>query len=36
VGTPPSSFYNAPAGLGVVNKTIGAPRQVQMTLSFAF
>ena len=36
VGTPPSSFYNAPAGLGVVNKTIGAPRQVQMTLSIAF
>jgi hypothetical protein len=30
------SLYNAPAGLGVVNKTIGAPRQIQMTLSLTF
>ena len=29
-------LYNAPAGLGVVNKTIGAPRQIQMTLHFVF
>jgi len=29
-------LYNPPAGLGVVNKTIGAPRQVQMTLQFMF
>jgi hypothetical protein len=35
-GTPPSSFYNAPAGLGVVNKTIGSPRQIQMTLGLTF
>ncbi len=35
-GTPPSSFYNAPAGLGVVNKTIGSPRQIQMTLALTF
>ena len=36
IGTPASSFYNPPAGLGVVNKTIGSGRQVQMSLSFAF
>jgi Carboxypeptidase regulatory-like domain/TonB dependent receptor len=36
VGTPPSSFYNPPSGLGIVNKTIGSPRQVQMTLRFLF
>jgi len=36
VGTPASSFYNPPSGLGVVNKTIGSPRQVQMTLQFLF
>ena len=30
------SFYNLPSGLGVVNKTIGAPRQIQMTLSLKF
>jgi hypothetical protein len=36
VGTPPSSFYNPPSGLGVVNKTISMPRQIQMTLSFTF
>jgi len=31
-----TTLYNAPAGLGVVNKTIGAPRQVQMMLQFMF
>ena len=36
IGTPPSSFYNAPSGLGVVNKTISMPRQIQMTLSLTF
>ena len=42
LGTPPlpssgpGSFYNAPAGLGAVNKTIGSPRQIQMTLRFDF
>ncbi|HTS37289.1 MAG TPA: TonB-dependent receptor [Candidatus Solibacter sp.] len=45
VGTParPTScdssnqgFYNCPSGLGAVNKTIGAPRQIQMTLHLIF
>jgi hypothetical protein len=42
MGTPPTpasgsgSFYNPPAGLGVVNKTIGSPRQIQMTLRLIF
>jgi Carboxypeptidase regulatory-like domain len=36
LGTPPNSFYNPPSGLGVVNKTIGSPRQVQMTLRVVF
>jgi hypothetical protein len=35
-GTAPGNFYNAPAGLGVVNKTIGSPRQIQMTLRLLF
>jgi hypothetical protein len=30
------SFYNCPYGLGVVSHTIGAPRQVQMSLQFVF
>ncbi|MGO8785909.1 MAG: carboxypeptidase regulatory-like domain-containing protein [Terriglobia bacterium] len=30
------SFYNCPAGLGVVNKTIGGPRQIQMSLHLTF
>jgi hypothetical protein len=34
--TPFCSFYNAPSGLGVTNKTIGGPRQIQMTLRFLF
>ena len=29
-------FYNCPSGLGVVNKTIGGPRQIQMSLHLAF
>jgi len=42
LGTPPlpangpNSFYNPPSGLGVVNKTIGSPRQIQMTLRLLF
>ena len=31
-----SGFYNCPSGLGVVNKTIGSPRQIQMTLRMLF
>jgi hypothetical protein len=31
-----SSFYNCPSGLGIVTHTIGAPRQIQMSLHFAF
>jgi hypothetical protein len=31
-----SGFYNCPASLGAVNKTIGSPRQIQMTLRFDF
>ena len=30
------SFYACPAGLGIVTHTIGAPRQVQMSLRFDF
>jgi hypothetical protein len=29
-------LYNQPFGLGVTNKTIGSPRQIQMSLSFTF
>ncbi|MGB8582753.1 MAG: TonB-dependent receptor [Candidatus Sulfotelmatobacter sp.] len=45
VGTPPlptscgnnnAGFYNCPSGLGVTNKTIGQPRQIQMTLQVQF
>ena len=45
VGTPPrptscdssnTGFYNCPAGLGLTNKTIGAPRQIQMSLRLVF
>jgi hypothetical protein len=42
-GTPPlpcggSNFYACPtaSGLGIVNKTIGSPRQIQMSLAFTF
>ncbi len=31
-----TSFYNCPYGLGVVTHTIGAPRQIQMSLQFVF
>jgi len=31
-----TGFYNCPSGLGVVNHTIGSPRQVQMSLRFLF
>jgi hypothetical protein len=31
-----TGFYNCPAGLGVTNKTIGGPRQIQMTLKLTF
>ena len=31
-----TAFYNCPSGLGVTNKTIGSPRQIQMTLQFNF
>ncbi|MGO9576607.1 MAG: carboxypeptidase regulatory-like domain-containing protein [Terriglobales bacterium] len=31
-----TSFYNCPNSLGAVNKTIGSPRQIQMTLRFIF
>ncbi|MGB8535361.1 MAG: TonB-dependent receptor [Acidobacteriaceae bacterium] len=30
------SFYNCPAGLGFVTHTIGAPRQIQMSLQLTF
>jgi hypothetical protein len=31
-----TQLYNQPFGLGVTNKTIGSPRQVQMSLAFSF
>jgi hypothetical protein len=31
-----SSFFNTPSGLGAVNKTIGSPRQVQMSMRVVF
>ena len=34
--TPTNGFYNCPSGLGAVNKTIGGPRQIQMTLRVDF
>ena len=33
---PTNGFYNCPSGLGVTNKTIGSPRQIQMSLAFNF
>jgi len=33
---PTPAFYNCPASLGAVNKTIGSPRQIQMTLRVVF
>ncbi|HTW59151.1 MAG TPA: carboxypeptidase regulatory-like domain-containing protein [Terriglobales bacterium] len=35
-GSSNAGFYNCPAGLGVTNKTIGGPRQIQMTLHLIF
>jgi hypothetical protein len=35
-GTPPSDFYSAPSGLGIVIHTIGSPRQIQMSLHLDF
>ncbi len=32
----PGGLYNCPAGLGIVKHTIGAPRQIQMSLRFDF
>jgi hypothetical protein len=31
-----TGFYNCPGSLGVVEHTIGSPRQIQMSLSFTF
>ena len=31
-----TGFYNCPSGLGVTNKTIGSPRQIQMSLRVEF
>jgi len=31
-----NGFYNCPSGLGITNKTIGSPRQIQMTLRVLF
>jgi hypothetical protein len=31
-----NSFYACPTGLGQVTKTIGSPRQIQMSLSLSF
>ena len=35
---PPSNLYvpASESGLGITNKTIGSPRQIQMSLSFSF
>jgi hypothetical protein len=31
-----TGFYNCPAGLGITKHTIGAPRQIQMSLHLDF
>ena len=31
-----TGFFNCAYGLGIVNKTIGSPRQIQFTLKLAF
>jgi hypothetical protein len=36
VGTVTGSFYACPSGLGIVQHTIGAPRQIQMSLHLDF
>jgi hypothetical protein len=33
---PVNNFYSCPSGLGIVTHTIGSPRQIQMSLHFAF
>ncbi len=35
-GSNNTGFYNCPSSLGAVNKTIGSPRQVQMSLALNF
>ncbi len=35
-GTVGGSFYSCPSGLGIVTHTVGAPRQIQMSLAFTF
>lgn len=35
-GSNNAGFYNCPSSLGAVNKTIGSPRQVQMSLGLIF
>jgi hypothetical protein len=32
----PGGLYSCPSGLGIVQHTIGAPRQIQMSLAFTF
>jgi hypothetical protein len=34
--TTPDSFFTCPTGLGVTNKAIGSPRQIQMSLRLQF
>jgi len=36
VGTVNGSFYSCPSSLGIVQHTIGSPRQIQMSLAFTF
>jgi len=33
---PPDTFFNCPTGLGYVSRTIGSPRQIQMSLHVTF
>ncbi len=35
-GNEVNAFYSCPSGLGIVSHTIGSPRQIQMSLHFAF
>ena len=35
-GNEVNAFYSCPSGLGIVSHTIGSPRQIQMSLRFAF
>jgi hypothetical protein len=36
VNSNPSSFYNCPGGLGITDKTIGSPREFQLSLAVDF